>query len=409
MSKGSAQPLEELRLIGAGGTNKVMAGELSRLAGRALPSFRLEEPRKAGPGALVYAFDPQLARLAVFYHRTCVRVLWDILESSATRLEPLFADVVKVVSQCAPRFAFHEARISVYAHAVEEFAAGERQVVGTVKNGLIEGAARCGLQLRLDVDRPDLVFSVRGDEGRIRVSLDLAGRPMNQRGYRMQPGAAPLREDLAAVLLMLARYDPRRDVLIDPLAGSGTIAIEAACMAQALPVWVPPRRPLLADMPAFRDLLPAGNMGLFGDTIPRVFASDILPDRVAETERAAQAAGVAPYVRARCLDFRDLDPASFGEAGASQGLIIANPPYGERMERADLLELYADLGEFCGKFEGYRAAFFVANREFEAAFGFRPRIKKPLSNGPLRGYFYAYEFERGTHNRDAARPTKHEH
>jgi 23S rRNA G2445 N2-methylase RlmL len=409
MLKGSAQPLDELRLIGAGGTNKVMAGELSRLARRALPSFRLEEPRKAGPGALVYAFDPQLARLAVFYHRTCVRVLWDILESSATRLEPLFADVVEVVSQHASRFAFNDAGISVYAHAVEDFAAGERQIIGTVKNGLIEGAARCGLQLRLDPDKPDLVFSVRGDEGRLRVSLDLAGRPMNQRGYRMQAGTAPLREDLAAVLLMLARYDPRRDVLIDPLAGSGTIAIEAACMAQALPVWVPPRRPSLADMPAFRDLSPAGNIGLFADTTPRVFASDILPDRVAETERAAQAAGVAPYLRVRCMDFRDLTPASLPDAcAASQGLIIANPPYGERMERADLLDLYADLGEFCGKFEGYRAAFFVANREFEHAFGWRPRIKKPLSNGPLRGYFYAYEFERHAHNRAAARPTQPE-
>ena len=56
-----------------------MAGELSRIVRRTLPDLRLPEPRKAGPGALVYPFEPRLARLAAFYHRTSVRVLWDVL------------------------------------------------------------------------------------------------------------------------------------------------------------------------------------------------------------------------------------------------------------------------------------------------------------------------------------------
>ena len=154
----------------------------------------------------------------------------------AERLEPLFDDVLALASESAKRYLWDGARISVYAHGVEAFAAGERQIIGTVKNGLIEGAARQGLQVVLDPGSVDVVVAVRGDGSVLRISLDLAGRPMNQRGYRKTGGTAPLREDLAAVLLMLARYDPRRDVLIDPMAGSGTIAIEAACMAKALPV-----------------------------------------------------------------------------------------------------------------------------------------------------------------------------
>ena len=390
--RAQARTLDELRLIGAGGTNKVMAGELSRLARRAFSDLALPEPRKSGPGAIVYPFDARLARLAVLYHRTCVRVLWDVLETPAARLEPLFADVVALAGDDAARFLWDGARISVYAHGVEQFAAGERQIVGTVKNGLIEAAARCGLRVELDAAAPDVVFAVRADDVVMRVSLDLAGRPMNQRGYRSERGTAPLREDLAAVLLMLARYDPRRDVLIDPMAGSGTIAIEAACMAKALPVWVPPRSPLLCAMPVFRDVGPAGSAALFADAAPKIIASDVLPELQAITRQAAEAAGVQESLQILTSDFRALSPSALGLPEGGSGLILSNPPYGERLDVTDLDGLYRQLGQFCARFPGYRAAFLVANPGFERAFGVRPRVKKPLSNGPLRGHFYLYDF-----------------
>jgi 23S rRNA G2445 N2-methylase RlmL len=400
-----ATALDDLRLVGAGGTNKVMAGELSRLTRRAFDDVRLPEPRKAGTGALVYPFDARVAKLAALYHRTSARVLWDLVETRATRLEPMYADVLAVAEPQVKKFLWDGARLSVYAHGVQEFAAGERQVVGTVKNALIEAASRAGLRVTLDPETPNIVFSVRMDElaneeRALRVSVDLAGRPMNQRGYRVERGAAPLREDLAAVLLMLARYDARSDILIDPFAGSGTIAIEAACMAKALPVWVPPRRALVADMPAFRDLPPsaADPRGLFGDTEPCIVASDVEPGSSEVIARAAQSAGVGSAIQTTTADFRDLLPSRVRELVAStrgartHGLIIGNPPYGERIgDEARLEDLYADLGDYCWRFSGFRAAFLVAHRGFEQAFGHEPRIKKPLNNGPLPAYFYLYE------------------
>jgi 23S rRNA G2445 N2-methylase RlmL len=389
--------LDELRLIGAGGTNKVMAGELSRLARRALQDVRLPEPRKAGTGALIYPFDARVAKVAALYHRTCVRVLWDVMETSAARLEPLFADLVQAGAACVKRFLWDGARLSVYAHGVQEFAAGERQVVGTVKNALIEAAALQGMHVSLEPDAPDIVFAVRGDEGVMRVSIDLAGRPMNQRGYRQERAQAPLREDLAAVLLMLARYDARSELLVDPMAGSGTIAIEAACMASARPVWVAPRRALLLGMPAFADVPPLGESPLFADTQPCVIASDVDPYMKPITEQAAQRAGVAESLHVLTSDFRALTPERIAElagsaaAGRSRGLVISNPPYGERLDDPELERLYQDLGRFCARLPGWRAAFLVANRSFERAFGGRPRVKKPLSNGPLHGYFYLYD------------------
>lgn len=396
MSSGAAaRELNDLRLLGAFGTNKVMAGELSRLVRRAFDDVRLPEPRKADVGALVYPFDPRVGRLAALYHRTSARVLWDVLETRAPRLAPLFDDVVSLALPRIARWLWPNARISVYAQNVKSFAAGERQIVGTVKNALIDATSRRGFEVTVDGENPDVLFSVRGEEDLLRVSIDLAGRPMNQRGYRRGGGLAPLREDLAAVLLMLARYDARQDVLIDPMAGSGTIAIEAACMAKALPVFVPPRRPLVTGMPEFRDLAPAGGEALFADTNPVIVASDVNPGLASVMREAAEAAGVVASVRIATSDFRDLSArevrALSGADMLERGLIISNPPYGERMRPEELRELYADLGRFCASFPGFRAAFIVANPDFEAAFGGRPRIKKPLSNGPLRGHFYLYE------------------
>ena len=73
------------------------------------------------------------------------------------------------------------------------------------------------------------------------------------------------------------------------------------------------------------------------------------------------------------------------------GLILSNPPYGKRLDDAFLLQLYRDLREFCGGFPNWRAGFFVDNPAFESCFRMRPISKKPLSNGPLRGYFYLYQ------------------
>jgi putative N6-adenine-specific DNA methylase len=114
--------------------------------------------------------------------------------------------------------------------------------------------------------------------------------------------------------------------------------------------------------------------------------------------RAALSAGVGSAIQTTTADFRDLLPSRVRELVAStrgartHGLIIGNPPYGERIgDEARLEDLYADLGDYCWRFSGFRAAFLVAHRGFEQAFGHEPRIKKPLNNGPLPAYFYLYE------------------
>ena len=393
--------VDRLRIVGSPLTNKVMAGELSRLAVRAL-GRRPPEPRKAGTGTLVYPFEPGLAVVAASYLRTATRALRDLYASPARRLEPLYDDLVAAVADDGRGWIRDGESLSIEAGNLGPFAAGARQVVGTVKNAILDGMARRNVQLRVDPEHPDVRLHARLDEDEtVVVSLDLvSGRDrhsMSQRGWRIEHGAAPLREHLAAVLLMLARFDPRQDVLVDPMCGAGTIPIEAALMARGEPLQPLPRRPAAALRPpldqAARDL----GHALFADSAPVIVGNDLDLEVLVAAKGNAGRAGVTGQVVWRRGDLAGLTPDEIGaiaeERGKSArtGLLLANPPYGERLDDADLRLLYGELADTCAKFRGWRAGFLVANEDFERVVGGRPSVKKPLSNGNIRGHFYLYE------------------
>jgi len=384
--------IDQLRIVGSPQTNKVMAGELSRLAVRAL-GRRPPEPKKAGTGQLLYPFDAGLAAVAATYLRTGTRAVWDLYRSDAQRLEPLYDDLVADVAADRRKWLPSPARISVEVRRMGDFAAGERQVVGTVKNAIVDGAAVRGIDVVVDAERPDVLVVARlDDDGSVVVAVDLGGGSMSQRGWRAAHGAAPLREHLAAVLLMLGRFDPRTDMLVDPMCGAGTIPIEGLLMARGAPRLARPARP---GIPALDGAWP-DERPLFGDSTPVVVGNDVELEALVAAKQNAAAAGVTGEIVWRRGDFRGLDTAEIEAIAAERGrrpggLIIANPPYGERLDPIDLRLIYGALGDWCQQFRGWRAGFLVGNLDFERAFGMRPRVKKPLSNGPIRAYWYGYD------------------
>ncbi len=383
---------DTIRLVGAPGSNKVMAGELSRLCRRAL-GIPMPTPAKAGPGALVYPFDAGIARTAALYHRTASRVLWDRFETTATRLEPLYDEMCRALPAAIDSWLWSGARISVRARNVGEFAAGERQVMGTVKNAVIDAAAARNITVSLDPDDPDLEIAVRMHDGALTVSVDLVGWAMHRRGWRHEGLEAPLRENLAAVLVMLARYDARKEILVDPLAGSGTIAIEAALMGSGSPLWRPGQLPALFRLPRFRGAA-TDAPPLFADTSACVVANELDTRAIAVARENVARAG-ASVITAHG-DFRDLHPRRLeklvgGRDLSQPGVILANPPWGERLDSEGVLDLYRDLAGWCEQFPGWRAGFYVANPDWESAFGRRARVVKPLSSGGLRATFYLYD------------------
>lgn len=385
--------IDELRIIGSTQTNVVMHAELTRVAQRAV-KVRPPNPRKEGLGQLVYPMDRDLAWAAVTYMRTPTRVLWDVYRLRAERLEPLYEELVADIRNDTRALWQDGDGISVEARRVEDFPAGERQIVGTVKNAIVDTLARRGKRLHVDPQRPATRWVVRmDDEGDLVVSIDLGGGSLSQRGWRREAGEAPLREHLAAVLLMLARFDPRKDVLVDPMCGSGTIPIEAIHLARATPRLTP----ALASLGITRDTADA----LYADAAPLVVGADIDLDVLAAARDNARAARVGDAITWQRADVASLRPHMIADIARERGrelpetgLLLSNPPYGERLDEQDLRILYRATALACQHFKGWRAGFLVGNplleEEFFHVMG-RPRIKKPLANANLRAYFYLYE------------------
>ncbi|MBL9019227.1 MAG: hypothetical protein JNL83_33875 [Myxococcales bacterium] len=393
--------IDELRIVGSTQTNVVMIAELQRVAQRALKR-RIDKPRKEGLGQLVLPFDRDLAWAATTYLRTPTRVLWDIARSNAERLEPLYDDLLSDLLEDRRTLWRDGDGLSVEARRVENFPAGERQVVGTVKNAIIDAARRRGARLHVDPDRPAVRWVVRQDDRHEMVlSVDLGGGSLSQRGWRRDAGAAPLREHLAAVLLVLARFDPRSDVLVDPMCGAGTIPIEAVHAARATPRPTPALATLgitaPANAPRDADGRPAP---LFADSSPIVIGCDQDLAVLAAARDNARAAGVAADVTWQRADVAHLRRETIDDIVRERGgeprpgLLLSNPPYGERLDEQDLHELYGALGETLRRFRGWRAGFLVGSPIFEETLGPMlgdPRIKKPLANANLRAYFYLWE------------------
>src|SRR5207237_3876446 len=124
------QHCDELRLTGSGGANRVMEAELKRLVMRSPFQVRLEKPKREGDATLLYPFDARVAWVAACYHRTSSRISWDLCSSGATRLEPLFADVVPLLSADDRLPDGNPLRFSVDLGAASDFEASPLQLRG---------------------------------------------------------------------------------------------------------------------------------------------------------------------------------------------------------------------------------------------------------------------------------------
>ncbi len=219
------------------------------------------------------------------------------------------------------------------------------------------------------------------------VCVDTSGVSLHKRGYRPAHAAAPLRETLAAALVLLAGYRGRED-FADPFCGSGTIPIEAALLAKN-------RAPGLnrtfaaSNWPDFPAALweeareEARSREFHGDY--RIYGSDIDPKAVALAEMNAKRAGVAD-----CVRFSVADAAQF-DRRTENGILVTNPPYGERLlEKRQAEALYAAFGAAYRRMEHWKLYLLSAHTEFERSFGRSADKKRKLYNGMLKCDLFMY-------------------
>lgn len=384
-----------------------MEAEFKRLVMRSPFQVRIEKPMRESDSTLLYPFDARIAWVAACYHRTSSRISWDLCSSEAVRLEPLYADLLPALSADDRLPRGEHLRFSVEVGSSTDFEAGPLQLRGVVKNAIVEALAPRGVATEIDADSPDVVFVVRRagppEARRTVVGIDIGGGARHRRGARVAMGPAPLRETMAAQLVMLSRWDARTEPLVDPMAGGGTIPIEAAGLAVGAAI----RKPqdlVFGHLAAFKDL-PHDVPDLFPGTVPRILALDIDPSRIPAMVGNLRAVGLTGPSHEDSIviaqqDLRTLKPESIermlpASRGMKPGVFCFNPPYGVRMGGEDdkkLFALYSEMGRVFARFSGWRAACFVANPDFIEAFGHAPTMTKPATNAELRGAFLVYQF-----------------
>ena len=221
----------------------------------------------------------------------------------------------------------------------------------------------------------------------VSIYLDTSGAGLHKRGYRATSNDAPLRETLAAAMVQLARYRGR-EYLWDPFCGSGTIPIEAALIAknrapglnrqfaaQNYP-WMPKEAWEQVKQEA-RDKEFNGKYQIMG--------SDNDPSCVSLSFANARKAGVSD-----CVTFRDGDATKMS-LPTDQGLIICNPPYGQRMMELQAAQrLYGALGRHLKYADGWKKYIITSEPEFEHYFGRRATKKRKLYNGMIKCDYYMY-------------------
>jgi putative N6-adenine-specific DNA methylase len=226
-------------------------------------------------------------------------------------------------------------------------------------------------------ERYDIHIKLLRDK--VSVCLNTSGPGLNRRGYRVANVAAPIRETLAAGLVLLSGW--RGGELADPMCGSGTIAIEAAMIGSGTAPGI--KRSFDAEkwdgfIKPWQDERGAAVPKQSAEP-PIIFASDIDPKAISAADRNARAAGVD--IRLFKADVRDFSH--------TECLVLANPPYAERLgEKNAVHQLYADMGRALARTD--KKSIITADDDFERFFGRRATKKRKLYNGSIRCHFYQY-------------------
>ena len=248
----------------------------------------------------------------------------------------------------------------------------------------------------VSVSNPDLIFNIHISHNKCTLSLDSSGESLHKRGYRLDQTEAPLSEVLAAGMVLKSGW--RGDsAFIDLMCGSGTILIEAAMIALGIPPGIHRKQFAFEkwndfDSDLFSDLYNE-DTGLTELKFP-IIGSDISPKAISISEKNIKNAGLKKYIELSVKPFQQ-----YTEAPAKEGVLITNPPYGERIKVEELEELYSMIGERLKHvFAGFKAYILSYHKESFDAIGLKHTRRFFLYNGSLECEMREYEIFSGKRN-----------
>jgi putative N6-adenine-specific DNA methylase len=373
---------------------------------RGLEDLLAEELMAAGaqelrplPGGVAFRGDWAACYRANLQSRLATRILWFLSRAPYDREE----DIYRQAQNLAWETHFDVFRtFRVQTTAIRSPLKSLNFVTLRVKDAICDRfRAHCGERPSVNTREPDVSVQVFLSGRECTLYLDTSGAPLWQRGLRHANVEAPLKENLAAGILKRIGWQAGVP-LLDPMCGGGTFVLEAACMAlERAPglervrfgfemlknyqrdVWLAIRNAALAQVKE--------------TSFVQIWASDVDERAVRATKRNLQDAGLGGAVKVEERDFLDIQ-----KAPAPSGILVANPPYGERIGELDrLAELYPAMSAVLKRhFAGWNACVFTADTRFPKLLRLKPRRKTPLFNGALECRLYEIQIVAGSHRKE---------
>jgi putative N6-adenine-specific DNA methylase len=355
------------------GIEPVLAGELEALGALDV------EP---GRGGVRFAGDRALLYQANLWLRTAVRVLQPVLEADVASPDDLYA---AVRSLDWSQYLTPDHTLAVDCNVRDSHITHSKYAALRTKDAICDQfVERVGRRPSVDLDEPMVGLNLHIHRDHAVLSLDSSGESLHKRGYRPVQTRAPLNEALAAALVLLTGWPGDRP-FADPLCGSGTLPIEAAWLALRRPPGLTRKRFgfqgwMDFDVGLWTSLRDAARRGVRRALPAPIVAGDVRGDAIAFATANARAAGIGHLLRFEKRDVRDFRPPP-GPAG----VLLCNPPYGERLgEEKSLGGLYRLLGEvFRERCPGWACWVFTGNRRLADAIGLEPAAQVPLYNGKI--------------------------
>lgn len=307
----------------------------------------------------------------------------------------------------------HDKTLAIEFHGSSEHIRNTMYGAQVVKDGIVDHFRRLnGSRPSIDKEKPQILIHAYLKNDELTVSFDLTGYSLHQRGYRTRAGMAPIKENVAAALLMRAKWPELASqgyALHDPFCGAGTLVIEAAMMAthvapgllrqdQSLQYWAQHQESLW-------ERLRADALQQVKSLPVTLLGTDEDPKAIELARANAERAGVAPLVEFKTLSMHAI------QAAVNKGLLVCNPPYGERLgDTTQLVPVYQQLGKALHEhYQGWKAAVITSSPVLAKAIGLRSNKQYTLYNGALECKLYCFDVVANNELKGAMDSTVSEH
>ena len=349
------------------------------------------------PGGVEFSGSWETCYRVNLESRIASRVMWRVATGSYAKEDDVYRLAMTVDW---PTLFTVERTLRVYVTAIKSPLKSLEFITLRVKDAVCDRFRdACGQRPSVNTARPDVRIHLFLTADRATLYLDTSGEPLWQRGHKIAKVEAPVKENLAAGILRLIGWKPGVP-LYDPMCGSGSFLLEAAQISLGdapglsrepgefgferltnfnTALW----QALCRDAAQRREMAPS--------SLP-IYGADISADAVARARQNLDYAGIGDLVEVHQGDTLELAPP----AGAT-GVVIANPPYGERLgETAELAALYPRLGDALKRnYAGWDCWFFSADTALPKLIGLSVKRRIPLYNGPLECRLYQYPMVAG--------------